>query len=62
MLDKAIEAKFKTTFQFFISIYKMDACYWKSQKPNKRDKTFKPPKKKNKTTLADSQLIALLDI
>lgn len=61
MLDKAIKTKFKTALQSSTSICKIDACYWKSQKPNKKEKSSKPFKEEHKAKPANSHPINLLD-
>lgn len=60
MLDKVIEAKSKAVLQSSTSIREMDAHCWKGQKPDKKEKTSKTPKKKNKAKPAYNQPIPLL--
>lgn len=54
MLDKTVEAKSKAALQSPTSIREIVACCWKSQGPDKEEKTFKPSKEE-KAKLADSQ-------
>ena len=59
MPDKIIKAKSKAAFQSFTNIWEMNARCWKSQRPNKKETTFKPHKEK-KAKLADSQPTTLI--
>lgn len=49
MLDKTIEDKSKMAFQSFTNIQEIDARYWKSQKPNKKEKFLTIIKTKSPT-------------
>ena len=60
VLNKSIKTESKTALQSPTSIREMDACRWKSQRPNKKKKTSKSHKEK-KTKLADSQLTTLAE-
>ena len=51
MLNKAVNAKSKTILQSPTSIRKIDAYCWKGQRPDKKEKTFKPYKNKKSSQL-----------
>lgn len=59
MFDKTIKIKFKTTLQLLTSIWKIGACYWKSQRLDKKEKSSKPLKKEYKAKPAESQFTLL---
>lgn len=61
MVDKSIETKSKAAFQSPTGIYKMDICYQKDQKLNKKEEIFKFFKKE-KVKLVDSQPTILSEI
>lgn len=60
VLNKIIEAKFKSMLKSFTIIREINACCLKSWRPDKKEKFFKPPKKKPKTKLAEDQPILLI--
>lgn len=55
VLDKPIDVKSKAELQSLTSICEMDACYWKSQRLDKKKETSKPLKEDNRARPADSQ-------
>lgn len=61
MFNKVIESKFKAILKLFTSIWKINGCYWKAQKLNKKEKIFKLLKTKHKVKPADSQPTILLE-
>lgn len=54
MFDKIIKAKSKAVLQFFTSIWKIDACCWKIQRFDKKEKSFKYAKKEYKVKLVEN--------
>ena len=62
VLNKAIKIESKAAFQSSTSIWEMDARCWKGRRPDKKERTFKPPKEKPKAKPVNSQPNALSGI
>lgn len=60
MLNNAIEPKFKAALQSSINICEIDGYSQKGQRSDKKEKTFKPPKKEPKAMWTDNQPTILL--